>query len=100
MKENNLSPLAAGILEGLKEALADAKGLPVPGMKKTIIQRVVPREIRKQMHMSQKEFSSAFGIPLSTLRNWEQGRRQLDATAISYLKTIMKYPKEAMAAQA
>ena len=44
--------------------------------------------------MSQREFSTAFGIPLSTLQNWEQGRRKLDGTATSYLKAIMMYPEE------
>ena len=38
MKEN-ISPLAAGILQGLDEAIADAKGYEVEGMKKTTIYR-------------------------------------------------------------
>lgn len=94
-----ISPAAAAILEGLQEALADAKGEPVAGLKKTTIYRVEPKAIREQLNMSQSEFSHAFGIPVSTLRNWEQGRRQLDATAISYLRAIMKYPKEIMSVQ-
>lgn len=94
-----ISPAAAAILEGLNEALADAKGEPVAGWKKTMVYRVEPKEIREQLHMSQSEFSHAFGIPISTLRNWEQGRRQLDATAVSYLRAIMKFPKEIMSVQ-
>lgn len=94
-----ISPAATAILEGLNEALADAKGQPVAGLKKTTIYPVEPKEIREQLHMSQSEFSRAFGIPISTLRNWEQGRRQLDATAISYLRAIMKFPKEIMSVQ-
>ncbi len=49
--------------------------------------------------MSQQEFSKAYGIPLATLHNWEQGRRKLDTTAIAYLKAIMRFPKEVMVAQ-
>ncbi|MDD6135362.1 MAG: hypothetical protein PUB49_11880 [Selenomonadaceae bacterium] len=49
--------------------------------------------------MSQQEFSKAFGIPLATLCNWEQGRRKIDATAASYLRAILRYPREIMAAQ-
>ncbi|MCI7260548.1 MAG: helix-turn-helix domain-containing protein [Selenomonadales bacterium] len=49
--------------------------------------------------MSQQEFSKAYGIPLATLRNWEQGRRKLDTTAITYLKAIMRFPKGIMVAQ-
>ena len=62
-----ISPAAAAILEGLNEALADAKGEPVAGLKKTMVYRVEPKEIREQLHMSQSEFSHAFGIPISTL---------------------------------
>ncbi len=95
----NLSPIAAGILDGLKDAIKDAQGLPVEGMRKTYISSVSPKEIRENLHMSQQEFSKAYGIPLSTLQNWEQGRRKLDTTAIAYFKAIMKFPKEVMTAQ-
>ena len=94
-----LSPAAAAILEGLNEALADAKGEPVAGLKKTMVYRVDPVEVRDKIQKNQSEFSHAFGIRISTLRDWEQGRRQLDATAVSYLRAIMKFPKEIMSVQ-
>ena len=31
------------------------------------------RELRKRTRMSQRDFSAFFGIPLGTVRNWEQG---------------------------
>ena len=37
--EEKISPLAAGILQGLKEATADAQGFEVEGLKKTTIYR-------------------------------------------------------------
>lgn len=37
--EKKVSPLAAGILQGLEEATADARGLEVEGMKKTVVYR-------------------------------------------------------------
>lgn len=97
--ETNISAPAAAILEGLNEALMDAQGHPVDGIRKTTVYPLQPKDIREQLKMSQQEFSSAFGIPLATLRNWEQGRRQLDATANSYLKAISRFPKEIMSAQ-
>lgn len=96
---NNISASAAAILEGLNEALIDAQGQQVEGIHKTTVYTVQPKEIREKLNMSQQEFSSAFGIPLATLRNWEQGRRQLDATANSYLKVISRFPNEVMTAQ-
>lgn len=97
--KNNISASAASILEGLNEALMDAQGQQVNGIRKTVVFTMQPKEIRERLNMSQQEFSSAFGIPLATLRNWEQGRRQLDATANSYLKVISMFPNEVMAAQ-
>lgn len=93
-----MSLAASEILAGLNEALADAKG-EVAAAQRTTVYRVQPREVREHLHMSQQEFSKAFGIPLSTLRNWEQGRRQVDTTAAAYLRTIFRFPQEVMAAQ-
>jgi len=94
-----MSFAASEILEGLNEALLDAKGKPITGTKYETVYRIKPKEVREHLKMSQKEFSLAFGIPLNTLQNWEQGRRKPDATAVSYLKTILKFPKEVIAAQ-
>lgn len=97
--DKEISFAASEILEGLNEALQDAKGEPVAGTKRGTVYKVRPKEVREHLKMSQKEFSASFGIPLNTLQNWEQGRRIPDATAISYLKTILKFPKEVLAAQ-
>ena len=35
--------------------------------------------------LSQAEFSRVYGIPLGTIRDWEQGRTAPDAAAIAYL---------------
>ena len=97
--EPMMSDAASEIFEGLQEALLDAQGSTVEGLKKSVVYRIEPQAVRKRLAMSQQEFSRAFGIPVATLQNWEQGRRQLDATAVSYLRTIVRFPKEAMAAQ-
>ena len=56
MKEH-ISPEAASILEGMNEALADAKGEVVDGMKKTTVYRVEPKKAHEQLHKSQRDFS-------------------------------------------
>lgn len=45
-------------------------------------------QIRKKTKMSQKEFSEVFLIPLSTLRQWEQGKRVPQGPAQALLKII------------
>jgi putative transcriptional regulator len=52
------------------------------------------RAIRRKLRMSQTEFAEKYRIPLPTLKNWEQGRRQPDATASAYLQAIAMRPRE------
>jgi putative transcriptional regulator len=52
------------------------------------------RAIRRKLHLSQQEFAQKYRIPLPTLRNWEQGRRQPDAPAAAYLHAIAMRPRE------
>ena len=97
MKEE-LSPVAQGIVNGLNEVLDDLRA-PQSTLKKTVVYRVDPKKIRERLHMSQSKFSEAFGIPVGTLRNWEQGTRRIDSSSMAYLRTIMLHPQAAMDAQ-
>jgi putative transcriptional regulator len=42
--------------------------------------------------MSQIEFAKTFRIPLGTLRDWEQQRRDPDQAAKAYLEVIVREP--------
>lgn len=53
------------------------------------------RAIREALGLSQQAFASAYRIPLATLKGWEQGRRQPDATASAYLSVIAHLPTQA-----
>jgi putative transcriptional regulator len=53
------------------------------------------RAIREGLGLSQNAFARAYRIPLATLKGWEQGRRQPDATASAYLSVIARLPGEA-----
>jgi len=52
------------------------------------------RAIRQGLRMSQEKFAVTYRIPLSTLKNWEQGRRHPDAPAAAYLQVISRRPVE------
>ncbi len=88
-----MTRFADDLIESLTEALAHTYG------EKTVM-RVhtveVPdvRAIRQGLHMSQEKFALTYRIPLSTLKNWEQGRRQPDAPAAAYLQVIARRPVE------
>ncbi len=48
--------------------------------------------IRRALGLSQEEFAGRFQIPLGTLRDWEQGRKDPDAAARAYLVVIGRNP--------
>lgn len=48
--------------------------------------------IRRALGLSQDEFAARFQIPLGTVRDWEQGRKQPDAAARAYLRVIAREP--------
>ena len=59
--------------------------------------------IRRALGLSQEEFSARFHIPVGTLRDWEQGRKEPDAAAHAYLQVIGRNPSavvEALKAKA
>ena len=49
--------------------------------------------LRRRLRLTQEEFSARFAIPLGTLRDWEQGRSEPDATSQAYLKVIAADPE-------
>lgn len=85
------------LIESLSEAADHAQGKAVAAQSHVVDVPDV-RAIRAQLKMSQPEFAKAYRIPLPTLKGWEQGRRQPDATAAAYLSVIASMPKEAQAA--
>ena len=44
--------------------------------------------IRRALQMTQEQFAAEFGIPIGTLRDWEQERVEPDATSRAYLRAI------------
>ena len=49
----------------------------------------IAKRARVVAGLSQAEFSRTYGIPLGTLRDWEQGRSDPDAAGTAYLTAIM-----------
>lgn len=56
------------------------------------------RRIRKRMGLTQLEFSRRIDVPLETIRNWEQGKREPTGPARALLKILDKNPEIALAA--
>ena len=51
------------------------------------------RGIRERLGLSQPQFCEQFGFNITTLRQWEQGRRTPDLAAQSFLRVIALHPE-------
>lgn len=49
--------------------------------------------LRKELHLSQREFSETYRINIETLRKWEQHQRIPDSISYLYLLCIKNAPK-------
>jgi putative transcriptional regulator len=81
------------IAAGMQDAIAFANGaadrdayvVHVP-------EKVDVRAIRKAMDLTQAQFAGRFGFSAAAVRDWEQERRQPEATARVLLTVIAKEP--------
>jgi len=75
-----------------RQTVTDA--LAALGVAATPLELPQPRvkDIREALGVSQAEFADRFGLELTTLQNWEQGRNQLDGPARILLAIIDRYP--------
>ena len=93
-----MSRFGKELIESLKQAAEHAKGNKVRGVRVTKVELPDVKAIRRSLRMSQDQFAAVYRIPLATVKNWEQGRRQPDAPAAAYLRAIQRRPKEIMEA--
>ncbi len=75
-------------------ALADPDAQPLTAEDFKRMRRI-PRAkiIRRALGLTQEEFASRFGIPLGTLRDWEQGVAEPDRCARTLLTVIARNPQ-------
>lgn len=50
------------------------------------------RRVRAQVHLTQAEFAARIGVPIETVRNWEQGKRSPRGPARALLKLLDQAP--------
>ena len=88
MKERDFDKLVASV----KQAGAIKRGKMKPG--RTIqMDPADVRSIRKKLDKSQSQFALMIGVSVSTLQNWEQGRRQPEGPARALLKIVSENPE-------
>lgn len=79
------------LLESVREGGTILRGEKSPSRAFSIEKPDVQR-IRANYRLSQNEFATLLGISLSTLQNWEQGRRMPQGPARVLLQVAAKHP--------
>ena len=75
-------------------AVSDPDAQPITPDNVKRMKRTPPvKVIRRALGLSQEEFAARFHIPLGTLRDWEQSRKEPDAAARAYLRVIARNPQ-------
>lgn len=78
--------------------LRDGKEFPlVPGLDTGAAKPGV-RDLRRRARLTQTEFASRLGVPVETIRNWEQGKRAPRGPARALLAVIAHSPETVFAA--
>ncbi|MEQ9447970.1 MAG: helix-turn-helix domain-containing protein [Rhodospirillaceae bacterium] len=87
------------IKAGLDDAVAFAKGEAARGRERKVqVDAVDVQATRKRLGLTQKDFAETLGIPLSTVRKWEQGERRPTGAARTLLLLVSKEPRAALRA--
>lgn len=81
------------LVQGLREAGGQVKE-PTPTPSLSFADRL--RNLRQRLDLSQDEFATRFGLPVATIRNWEQGRRQNVGAAPELLISMIEKDPEGM----
>jgi putative transcriptional regulator len=58
------------------------------------------RDLRRRARLTQIEFAARLGVPVETIRNWEQGKRMPQGPARALLAVIAHAPETVFAALA
>jgi putative transcriptional regulator len=58
------------------------------------------RDLRRRARLTQLEFAGRLGVPVETIRNWEQGKRMPRGPARALLAVIAHAPETVFAALA
>jgi len=80
-------------------ALADPDAQPIPRgtdeeLAKLGLHRLMNvKKLRERLGLTQEAFAATYRIPVGTLRDWEQRRKNPDAPARAYLTVIERNPE-------
>ena len=88
MKDQAFDRLVTSVRQAGKIRRGEAKATRVFEFKPADV-----KAVRESLGTSQSEFALMIGVSVSTLQNWEQGRRQPEGPARALLRVASKNPR-------
>lgn len=82
--------------------LRDGREFPLTPDASALVEVGTPevRDLRRRAQLTQQEFAARLGVPVETIRNWEQGKRAPRGPARALLTVIAHAPDTVFAALA
>jgi putative transcriptional regulator len=81
--------------------LRDGREFPLaPALPADAATAPTARDLRRRARLTQTEFAARLGVPVETIRNWEQGKRMPRGPARALLAVIAHAPETVFAALA
>ncbi len=77
-----------------------APAAPVAAAEARATETPAVRDLRQRARLTQIEFAARLGVPVETIRNWEQGKRMPRGPARALLAVIAHAPETVFAALA
>jgi len=90
LRDGQEFPLAPGLALAMPVLPAVPEAAPLPAV----------RDLRRRARLTQLEFAARLGVPVETIRNWEQGKRAPRGPARALLAVIAHSPETVFAALA
>ncbi len=91
--------LFAELLESVQQGSAILRGNMKPSRRFEMDPTDV-RALRRQYDLTQRQFAELLGVSISTLRQWEHGRRQPGGPARVLLQIVTRHPNVLLSASA
>jgi putative transcriptional regulator len=86
---------ANGFEWAVAQAASSAGASPAANARRLV--GIYARSVRARTKLTQAEFAARIGVPIETVRNWEQGKRAPRGPARALLRLIDKAPELAFA---
>jgi putative transcriptional regulator len=110
LRDGQEFPLAPGVALAIPDMPRVAQAMPglasaIPAEALSVVPCEVAalpavRDLRRRARLTQTEFASRLGVPVETIRNWEQGKRAPRGPARALLAVIAHSPDTVFAALA